>query len=228
MIARLRGRPEWAFFGAVRRAAPVEAIVWWAVLVVRGALPPMIGVVSGWLIDAITDGRALTAPLTAMAIVFVAAQVVGPLHEALGYDVGDRTSTLLNDRLMRVDVGPAGHRPPRASGPRRPTCPWPATSTSASPGPPLSYSMNFIADGLVAIVVGSCRRSCWRSPGGGRRSCSSWRGAPPTGCCASRGCGGTATPRPSSAPSGTPTTTTASPSTPRRPRRCACSDWPTG
>ena len=43
-----------------------------------------------------------------MAVVFVAAQVVGPLHEALGYDLGDRTATSLNDRLMAATLEPPG------------------------------------------------------------------------------------------------------------------------
>ena len=83
MITRLRRRQEWAFFGALHRAAPGHAAAWWLGLVVRGSLPAVIAVTSGWLIAAVTDGDALTAPLVALAVVFVAAQVVGPLHEAV-------------------------------------------------------------------------------------------------------------------------------------------------
>jgi ATP-binding cassette subfamily B protein len=152
-MTRLRTRPEWGFFAAVRRAAPVEAVVWWILLIVRGTLPPAIGVISGWLIDAITDGRSLTAPLVVMAVVFVAAQVVGPLHEAVGYDVGDRTSTDLNDRLMRITSDPPGiahlERADLAAD-----LSMARDFDLGLTGPPLSYSMNFIADGLVALVVG--------------------------------------------------------------------------
>jgi ATP-binding cassette subfamily B protein len=152
-MTRLRTRPEWGFFAAVRRAAPVEAVAWWILLIVRGTLPPAIGVISGWLIDAITDGRSLTAPLVVMAVVFVAAQVVGPLHEAVGYDVGDRTSTDLNDRLMRITSDPPGiahlERADLAAD-----LSMARDFDLGLTGPPLSYSMNFIADGLVAVVVG--------------------------------------------------------------------------
>jgi ABC-type multidrug transport system fused ATPase/permease subunit len=152
-FARLRARQEWAFFGALRQAAPGEAAAWWVVLVARGSLPPLIGVLSGWLITAITAGDSLTAPLMSLAIAFVLAQVVGPLHEAIGSDLGDRTSTALNDRLMRITTGPPGlahlERADLAGD-----LSMARDFDLGITGPPLSVSMNFIADGLVATVVG--------------------------------------------------------------------------
>ena len=50
MIARLRARQEWALCGALRRAAPGHAVVWWIGVTLRGALPAAIAVTSGWLI----------------------------------------------------------------------------------------------------------------------------------------------------------------------------------
>ena len=38
-------------------------------------------------------------------------------------------------------------------------------------GPPLSLSMDFIAGGLVELVGGFARPSCWSATPGGRRSC---------------------------------------------------------
>ena len=108
MIERLRRRQEWQFFGALFRAAPGHAVAWWIGLVARGSLPAAIAVVSGWLISAVTGGDPLTAPLIAMAVVFIAAQVVGPLHEAVGSSLGDRTATSLNDRLLATTLGPPG------------------------------------------------------------------------------------------------------------------------
>ena len=80
-----------------------------------------------------TDDEALTAPLITMAVVFVASQVLGPLHEALGYDLGNRMATALNDRLMAATLGPPAW--PTSSAPISPTtCRWHATSISASRG----------------------------------------------------------------------------------------------
>ena len=153
MIARLRDRQEWAFFAALRRAEPARAAVWWAGLVLRGALPAAIALTSGWLIAAVTNDEPLTAPLTTMAVVFVASQVLGPLHEALGYDLGNRMATSLNDRLMATTLGPPGvahlERADLADD-----LSMARDFDLGITGPPLSYSMNFIADGLVGIVTG--------------------------------------------------------------------------
>ena len=153
MIARLRDRQEWAFFAALRRAEPGRAAVWWAGLVLRGALPAAIALTSGWLIAAVTNDEPLTAPLTTMAVVFVASQVLGPLHEALGYDLGNRMATSLNDRLMATTLGPPGvahlERADLADD-----LSMARDFDLGITGPPLSYSMNFIADGLVGIVTG--------------------------------------------------------------------------
>ena len=153
MIAWLRARQEWALFAALRRAAPGHAVLWWIGLIIRGALPAAIAVTSGWLIAAVTDGTALTGPLIALAVVFVASQVVGPLHEAIGYDLGNRTSTSLNDRLMAATLDPPGvahlERADLADD-----LSMARDFDLGITGPPLSYSMNFIADGLVGLVTG--------------------------------------------------------------------------
>ena len=153
MIARLRARQEWAFLDALRRAAPVPTTLWCVGLVVRGALPAAIAVTSGWLISAVTEGATLTAPLVTMAIVFVASQVVGPVHEALGYDLGNRTATDLNDRLMAATLDPPGvaHL---ERGDLADDLSMARDFDLGITGPPLSYSMNFIADGLVGVVTG--------------------------------------------------------------------------
>jgi ABC-type multidrug transport system fused ATPase/permease subunit len=153
VIARLRARQEWAFFAAIRRASPGRAVLWWIGLIARGALPALIAVTSGWLIAAVTDGAALTPPLVAMAVVFVASQALGPLHEALGYDLGNRTSTSLNDRLMAATLDPPGvaHL---ERGDLADDLSMARDFDLGITGPPLSYSMNFIADGLVGLITG--------------------------------------------------------------------------
>ncbi len=153
MIERLRRRQEWAFFSGLRRASPGYALAWWIGVVVRGSLPAVIAVASGWLIAAVTDDEPLTAPLVALAVVFVASQVVGPLHEAIGSTLGDRTATSLNDRLMSATLGPPG-----VAHLERADLTDDLTMARdfdlGITGPPLSYAMNFIADGFVALVSG--------------------------------------------------------------------------
>jgi ATP-binding cassette subfamily B protein len=154
LIARLRQRQEWAFFGALRRAEPRLTAMWWVGLLLRGVLPAGIALTSGWLLAAVTEGRDLAAPLVALATVFVASQVLGPLHEALGSDLGNRTATALNDRLMAAALDPPGvahlERPDLADD-----LSMARDFDLGITGPPLSYSMNFIADGLVGTVTGA-------------------------------------------------------------------------
>jgi len=153
VTVRLRDRQEWAFFGALHRAAPAHAVAWWIGLAVRGMLPAAIAVASGWLIAAVTDGEPLTGPLLALSVVFVAAQVVGPLHEAIGSALGDRTATSLNDRLMWATLDPPG-----VAHLERADLTDDLTMARdfdlGITGPPLSYAMNFIADGFVGLFSG--------------------------------------------------------------------------
>ena len=153
MIARLRARQEWALAGALRRADSRLTTAWWAGIVLRGTLPALLAVASGWLIAAVTDGTSTAGPLLAFGAVFIIGQVIGPLHEAVGYNLGDRTSTSLNDRLMAATLAPPGIAHLERAD-------LSADLTMARDfdlgitGPPLSYAMNFLADGLTNLVVG--------------------------------------------------------------------------
>jgi ABC-type multidrug transport system fused ATPase/permease subunit len=153
VIDRLRGRQEWAFCRALHRAAPRHAVAWWLGLVVRGVLPAAIAVTSGWLIAAVTDGDPLTGPLLTMAVVFVGSQVIGPLHEALGADLGNRTATSLNDRLMAATLDPPGVAHLERAD-LTDDLSMARDFDLGITGPPLSYGINFIADGLVGLVSG--------------------------------------------------------------------------
>ena len=153
MIARLRARQEWALAGALRRADARLTTAWWAGILLRGTLPAVLAVASGWLIAAITDGTSTAGPLLTFGAVFVISQLIGPLHEAVGYNLGDRTSTSLNDRLMAVTLAPPGIAHLERAD-------LSADLTMARDfdlgitGPPLSFAMNFLADGLTNLVVG--------------------------------------------------------------------------
>ena len=49
MLNRLRARQEWQFFGALPKADPVLATVWWALLILNGAMPAIFAVAIGAL-----------------------------------------------------------------------------------------------------------------------------------------------------------------------------------
>src|SRR5690349_4491862 len=107
-MRRLRGRPEWRFFAVLTRADRRLAVAWWAILCARGLLPAVFAIATGVLVAAVQAGRPLGAPLTFTGVVFVAMQVLSPVHTAVGTNLGDRTAAWLNDRLATTCVAPPG------------------------------------------------------------------------------------------------------------------------
>ena len=153
MLSSLRQRKEWAFFGALTSAGRGLAVWWWAVLVLRGVLPAGFAIGMGVLVGAVQDGTSLTGPLVAVGSIFVLLQVLNPIHLALGYNLGDRTSAWLYDLLTDACVDPpgVGHlEDPELSSDLTVAREFDAGMT----GPPLSISMDFIAGGLVEMVAG--------------------------------------------------------------------------
>ena len=55
MLQRLRERQEWQFFAALPKADGLLAIVWWAVLLLRGVLPALFAVAMGVLVAAVQE-----------------------------------------------------------------------------------------------------------------------------------------------------------------------------
>jgi len=108
MIDRLRGRQEWQFFRALRRAAPAYAIGWWVLVFMRGALPAVASIGFGWLVSALTRGASLTAPLVMVGISFTLVLIAQPLHQVVSANLGDRMAAHLYDRLISVCVAPPG------------------------------------------------------------------------------------------------------------------------
>src|SRR5215218_6560326 len=102
MIERVRSSDITSFFGALRRADPRLATAWWVLLVLSGALPAALVVTMGILVRAVEGGRPLGGPLTAVGVVFVAMQVIRPLHAQVGMSLGDSLSAWLNDHLLRA------------------------------------------------------------------------------------------------------------------------------
>ncbi len=153
VLPRLRQRQEWKFFAALPKADGLLAFAWWAVLLLRGGLPPLFAIAMGALVAAVQHGEALTGPLAVGGIVFVLLQVLGPIHTAISHNLGDRTAAFLYERLTEASIRPPGMGHLEDPG-------LTADLTVARDfdlgmtGPPLSYSMDFIADGLVGMVGG--------------------------------------------------------------------------
>src|SRR5207249_11433242 len=62
----------------------------------------------GVLVAAVQRGGGLSGPLTLVGAVFVLLQVLSPIHQATGANLGDRTASWLYDRLTEACVRPPG------------------------------------------------------------------------------------------------------------------------
>ncbi|MFJ3789436.1 ABC transporter ATP-binding protein [Kitasatospora sp. NPDC090091] len=154
LAARLRDRDEWKFFAVLPRAHRGLAIAWWALILVRGALPALFAVTTGLLVDAIGDGTSLTGPLCAAGAVFVLLRMLVPLHSQVGVALGERLSCLLHDLLVETTTAPGGiaHLESREladelAGAR--------DFDQGTVGPPMAISVGLIAGGLVEAAVGA-------------------------------------------------------------------------
>ncbi len=153
MIDRLRGRQEWQFFRALRRAAPAYATMWWVLVVLRGTLPAVTSVAFGWLVSAITRHASLVGPLVMVGVSFSVLLISQPLHQVVSANLGGRMAAHLYDRLTSICVAPAG-----IAHLERAELTTDLTMARdfdlGMMGPPLDISMDFIAGGLVDLVVG--------------------------------------------------------------------------
>jgi ABC-type multidrug transport system fused ATPase/permease subunit len=153
VIARLRARQEWQFFGVLPRADRALATAWWVVLVLRGLLPAGFAIAMGVLVGAVQRGGTLVWPLVAVGVVFVLLQVLAPIHTAVGANLGDRTAAWLYDELTAACL-----EPPGMGHLEDPTLTNDLQSArefdTGMSGPPLSMSLDFIAGGLVLMVAG--------------------------------------------------------------------------
>jgi ABC-type multidrug transport system fused ATPase/permease subunit len=153
MIDRVLARNEWKFFGVLPRADRSLALAWWAVLVLRGILPAVFAVAVGILVGAVQRAEDLVGPLFLMGLVFVLLQILTPIHQAIGANLGSRTAAWLYDRLTAACV-----RPPGMGHLENPKLTSDLTMARdfdlGITGPPMSISMDFIAHGLVEMVAG--------------------------------------------------------------------------
>ena len=141
------------FFAVLPRASRGLCWTWWALIVLRGALPGLFTVAVGAVVSGVGAGGAVTGPLVGLGAVFVAVQVLAPVHGAVSATLGERLSRSLHDRLLLASTGPAGvaHLESRELT---------DLLTSARDfdlgmaGPPMNISMGIIAGGLVEVVAG--------------------------------------------------------------------------
>jgi ATP-binding cassette, subfamily B, bacterial len=152
-IARLRQRKEWRFFGQLRRADAPLAAAWWTVVVLHGIVPVLFAIATGILVAAVQRGEPLAAPLTIAGVLFVLVQVLTPVQTAISHNLGDRMAAFLYDRLTAACVhapGLAHLEDPALAADLTVARDFDLGMT----GPPLSYSMDFIAGGLVGTIGG--------------------------------------------------------------------------
>jgi ABC-type multidrug transport system fused ATPase/permease subunit len=152
-VTRLTDRKEWKFFAVLPKAHRGLAAAWWALVVLRSALPAGFALAMGRLVGAVTDGDPLGPSLAVAGAVFVAMQVLSPIHTAVSANLGDSTAAWLYDRLTDYSVTPpgVGHlEDPKLASDLTAAREFDLGMT----GPPLSMSMDFIAGGLVELGSG--------------------------------------------------------------------------
>jgi len=152
-LRRARGSDEWRYFAVLPKAAAPLAYAWWALIGLRAVLPALFAVAMGVLVGAVQDGDDLAAPLAFAGVVFVALQVLTPLHAAVGANLGDRVAAWLYDRLMEACVEPPGMGHLERADLTDDLTMARDFDLGIS-GPPLSISMGFIASGLVDLGAG--------------------------------------------------------------------------
>jgi len=153
VLERLRARNEWKFFAVLPKADRALAVLWWVVLVLRGVLPAVFAIAMGVLVTAVQRGDRLVDGLALVGIVFVLLQVLTPIHQAVGANLGDRTAAWLYDRLTEacVRLPGMGHlEDAKLTNDLTVARDFDLGMT----GPPLFISMDFIASGLVELIGG--------------------------------------------------------------------------
>jgi ATP-binding cassette subfamily B protein len=153
VLQLLTERKEWKFFGVLPKADPALAAAWWTALLLRGILPAAFAIAMGILVGAVQRGDRLAGPLAFAGAIFVLLQVLSPIHQAVGANLGDRTAAWLYDRLTEACVRPPGMghlEDPKLTGDLTVARDFDLGMT----GPPLAISMDFIATGMVEMIGG--------------------------------------------------------------------------
>jgi ABC-type multidrug transport system fused ATPase/permease subunit len=135
------------------KADRILAVLWWIILVLRGVLPALFAIAMGVLVSAVQHGESLAGGLALVGVIFVLLQVLTPIHQAVGANLGDRTAAWLYDRLTDACI-----RPPGLAHLEDAKLTSDLTVARdfdlGMTGPPLFISMDFIAGGLVEMIGG--------------------------------------------------------------------------
>jgi ABC-type multidrug transport system fused ATPase/permease subunit len=153
MLARLFANSPVKFFAVLPKVDRALAWSWWGILILRGVLPALFAVAMGRLVGAVEQGAGLTAPLVLVGCIFLALQVLPPLHRAVGANLGSRTAAWLYDRLTSACVRPPGMghlEDPKLASDLTMARDFDLGIT----GPPLFIAMDFIASGLIELIAG--------------------------------------------------------------------------
>jgi ABC-type multidrug transport system fused ATPase/permease subunit len=147
-------RDQLRFFGVLWQAHHPLTATWWALLVTRGLMVPLFAIAMGRLVHAIQSERSLTLPLTFVGVVFFLLLSLGPLHTVVGQNLGSRTAGWMRRRLARDSVAPPGIGHLEHPGLKNDLTLAQDFDRGIS-GPPLSISMDFIANGLNGLLGGA-------------------------------------------------------------------------
>ena len=144
------------------KAGGALAVGWWITLILRGVLPAVFAIAMGVLVGAVERSEGLGPALALVGFIFVLMQVLSPIQQALGANLGDLTAAWLYDRLTDACVGPPGMghlEDPKLTSDLTVARGFDLGMT----GPPLSISIDFIASGLVELIGGfaSCVVLAW-------------------------------------------------------------------
>ena len=153
LVQRIRASNLGTFARVLPRADRALATGWWILLILRGLLPAVLAVAMGVLVGAVNRRVPLTSALAIFGVAFVLAQVLPPLHKAVGANLGSRTAAWLYDQLTGACVKPPGIA--HLENTRLTTDLTVARDFDLGiTGPPMSISMDFVASGLIEMVGG--------------------------------------------------------------------------
>jgi ABC-type multidrug transport system fused ATPase/permease subunit len=150
---QVRDRNEWKLATVLPRADMPLAVGWYVILALRGLLPALFAIAMGNLVGAVQRGDVLFTPLSQVGVVFILLQVLNPIHQAVGANLGDRTAAWLYDHLTTATVRPPGMahlEDPKLTSDLVVARDFDLGMT----GPPLSMSMDFVAGALVELIGG--------------------------------------------------------------------------
>jgi ATP-binding cassette subfamily B protein len=153
VLRRLRARQEWQFFAVLPKADPVLATIWWALLILNGAMPAIFAVAIGVTVGAVPQARPVGGALALTGVVFVLMLILNPIQTAVSMNLGNKVSLWLNEALIRACV-----QPPGIGHLEDPDLADDLTTARefdrGMTGPPMYFNVDFLATSLVAAVSG--------------------------------------------------------------------------